>query len=68
MSAGHHGLLAPVGAASSEPWAQAHGYQAAVALAASSWLTRKNKLYRAATGGDFEGMDSVAARCDKLCW
>ncbi len=50
------------------PWAQAHADQAALALAASSWLTKKNKIYRAATGGAFDGMDSRAARWNKLCW
>ncbi len=50
------------------PWAQAHGDQAALALAASSWLTKEDKLYRAATGGAFDGMDSRAARWNKLCW
>ncbi len=57
QSAPTHRFLAPVGATSSVPWAQAHGDQAAVALAASSWLTKENKSYRAATGGAFDGMD-----------
>ncbi len=43
-------LLSPGGATSLMPWAQAHGYQAAVAPAASSWLTKDDNSYRAATG------------------
>ncbi len=68
QSAPTHWFLAPVGAASSVPWAQAHGDQAELALAASSWLTKENKSYRAATGGAFDGMDSAAARWNNLCW
>ncbi len=47
----NHWFLAPVGATSSMPWAQAHGPQAADAPAASSWLTKEENSYRAATGG-----------------
>ncbi len=61
-------LLSPGGATSLMPWAQAHGYQAAVAPAASSWLTKDDNSYRAATGGAFDSMDSAAARWNKLCW
>ncbi len=68
QSAPTHCVLAPVGAASSVPWAQAHADQAALALAASRWLTKEDNSYRAATGGAFDGMDSRAARSNKLCW
>ncbi len=61
-------LLSPGGATSLMPWAQAHGYQAAVAPAASSWLTKDDSSYRAATGGAFDSMDPRAARWNKLCW
>ncbi len=36
--------FSPVGAASSVPWAQAHADQAALALAASRWLTKEITL------------------------